>query len=461
MACLSWPNLKLGIHSDLERCDSATCGWEIGPTSVLALPHPTPHGVVQESLLRDASQSDCIPGHSRLTKCGVVVVLFLFAISTKCTLAVALLFLAIATKCDVMVALLLFAIAAFGETRVALLLFPIATLASPNAAIVVALLIFAMTARCIVVALLLFAIATFKIMDAGAIPHVRDHVHTVRHSPHLHLRLCAIYSGLSWATYEVATLPIRPAWQHSFVSLSFLALGYACFVLAILVFGATLHKAAGAGHVGIVRLLVRLGADPSQRMGRTGRTPLHTAALAGDVNAVRALVDLAADISACDAHGASPLHWAAAQGHEDAIRILVQLRADPNALMKDGSSPIFSTAQRGHEEALLALVELGGNAVTPDGHGVTPMEVAYTNGHAAVVCALFLVGADPLPFFAHSHKSWRDFQGCFPDERRCAACFAPAHLACSRCWVTHYCGETCQRSNFASHRLLCIEYEKQ
>lgn len=58
-----------------------------------------------------------------------------------------------------------------------------------------------------------------------------------------------------------------------------------------------LHKAAGSGHICMMRLLLVIGADVNST-DKAGETPLHVAVKAGEVNAVRLLLDRGAGVNA-------------------------------------------------------------------------------------------------------------------------------------------------------------------
>jgi ankyrin repeat protein len=68
-------------------------------------------------------------------------------------------------------------------------------------------------------------------------------------------------------------------------------------------FGTSMHRAAGEGHVDVLKVLAELGANVNSP-GLLGVRPLHCAAAEGRVEAVRVLVELGADKNAPqDVHG--------------------------------------------------------------------------------------------------------------------------------------------------------------
>jgi ankyrin repeat protein len=82
-----------------------------------------------------------------------------------------------------------------------------------------------------------------------------------------------------------------------------------------------LHTAAGAGHIRIVRRLLRAGANPNVRVKGMG-TPLHLAASYGHLDCVRALVRAGADASLCDEDGKRAIDYARRYGRTDVVKFL-------------------------------------------------------------------------------------------------------------------------------------------
>lgn len=85
-----------------------------------------------------------------------------------------------------------------------------------------------------------------------------------------------------------------------------------------------MHLATQAGHVEVVRELLRAGAQPGPRASGSDVTPLHLAAMRDDIACVRALLDGGADREARDrTFGATPLGFAE---HGRASRAMALLR---------------------------------------------------------------------------------------------------------------------------------------
>lgn len=105
-----------------------------------------------------------------------------------------------------------------------------------------------------------------------------------------------------------------------------------------------LLRAAAAGHLDAVRLLLDRGANLNAREGRFGGTPLHTAVFRGRIAVVRLLVERGADVNAINNTGQTPI-WGAmfpqsytVVGDASLLEYLVSQGADPNGKDSSGMS---------------------------------------------------------------------------------------------------------------------------
>lgn len=159
-----------------------------------------------------------------------------------------------------------------------------------------------------------------------------------------------------------------------------------------------LHRAASAGHVGLVELLLASGAGIGER-DHGGRTPLHFAAEQGQVAAATALMTHGAKASAMDQAGDTPLHKAARQGHGAMVRLLLAEHADPNARGDCGGAPLHEAARGGSRDVVQALLAGGALAnawSTASPSRWTPWDEARKAGHGDIADLLAEHGgADP------------------------------------------------------------------
>lgn len=104
---------------------------------------------------------------------------------------------------------------------------------------------------------------------------------------------------------------------------------------------------------GLVRELVRLGADVEYRTYKQALTPLSIATIHGHAAIARVLMDVGARVDVRDERGRSPIDLALSSGHETILR-LYRLRFP--ALFKPSQIPIkksFFTMTKDEKEALL------------------------------------------------------------------------------------------------------------
>ena len=108
--------------------------------------------------------------------------------------------------------------------------------------------------------------------------------------------------------------------------------------------GATaLDFACVHGAVECAELLLRAGADPNARTARLHGAPqdgrmcaLDLAASAGHLGIIRVLLRARARVNARNGYGWTPLHWAAEHAQVNAVRLLLLSGADPDAVDEDG-----------------------------------------------------------------------------------------------------------------------------
>ncbi|MFN2420649.1 MAG: ankyrin repeat domain-containing protein [Gemmatimonadota bacterium] len=163
-----------------------------------------------------------------------------------------------------------------------------------------------------------------------------------------------------------------------------------------------LHRAASAGSIESVRLLLDAGADPNA--GPRG-TALAGAALGGHVEVARLLVERGADIG--QTGPMSPLPWRSApletamlvprEREDRALEIAALLAdrgADVDARSVSGRTYLHASAEEGRREWVRFLLDHGAAVDAPDPQGATPLHQAVRNGHLEVAELLLARGAD-------------------------------------------------------------------
>jgi len=112
--------------------------------------------------------------------------------------------------------------------------------------------------------------------------------------------------------------------------------------------GSALIAAAREGHVGVMRVLIKGGADVNQRDARFSRwTPLVHAIHKRQGAAARLLLDAGAEVDAEMHGGATPLIFAAAYGEAAIVEDLLARGADPRHQTADGVTALTNAAGGG------------------------------------------------------------------------------------------------------------------
>lgn len=119
-----------------------------------------------------------------------------------------------------------------------------------------------------------------------------------------------------------------------------------------------LHRAAEAGHLECVSVLVERGADVLSSQ-QNGECALHSASAGGCTELVAALLASGAAVEQCDLHGMSPLMAASECGHLGACNVLIASAASVNAVDNIGWRALHYAARGGHEECAIALFRAG------------------------------------------------------------------------------------------------------
>ncbi|XP_056016838.1 uncharacterized protein LOC125656331 [Ostrea edulis] len=159
-------------------------------------------------------------------------------------------------------------------------------------------------------------------------------------------------------------------------------------------FGITpLIAACEGGHVSVLEELMKAGADINQQ-NRLGDTPLIAACEGGHVSVVEELVKVTADLNICDVNGRTPLAAASMQGHVSVIQELMKVGADINLQDNDGNSPLKTASKAGHVSVVEELVKVGADVNLQDNGGNSPLKAASKAGHVSVVEELVKARAD-------------------------------------------------------------------
>lgn len=137
---------------------------------------------------------------------------------------------------------------------------------------------------------------------------------------------------------------------------------------------------------------------PRKRMSNPG-TALRKAAAAGDISRVRMLLRAGVDANAADLRRRTPLLGAAAAGHVAVVDELLGAGAwvNPHEDFATHDTPLVAAVKNGHMRVVRMLIEAGANPFHHIGEPPrTALAYARIHGHAAIV-DYFAAFLRPLP----------------------------------------------------------------
>ena len=89
-----------------------------------------------------------------------------------------------------------------------------------------------------------------------------------------------------------------------------------------------LFIASQEGHLEVVKVLLKYGADPRQACGENDFCPLFAAAMGNHAAVASALLDAGADVDQLSKAGATPLHAAFSEAHIEVSIVLLKANAN-------------------------------------------------------------------------------------------------------------------------------------
>ncbi|CAM9366004.1 unnamed protein product [Laminaria digitata] len=150
-----------------------------------------------------------------------------------------------------------------------------------------------------------------------------------------------------------------------------------------------LHVAAKLGRLEIVRLLLQwAGADPNAT-NKPGRTPLMAACACLDNRAevVRSLLEAGADATMADENGYTALHVVGFYGRIDLVDVLHAEAPDTlSRVASTGETPLCIACAQGRENVVTRLLSLGAtHPVSGDDHSACALSMAAMKGREGIV----------------------------------------------------------------------------
>ncbi|XP_078405631.1 putative palmitoyltransferase ZDHHC13 [Cetorhinus maximus] len=156
-----------------------------------------------------------------------------------------------------------------------------------------------------------------------------------------------------------------------------------------------LHWATRQGHLSMVVLLLKCGADPTL-VDREGFTCLHLAVQFQHMPIIAYLVAKGQDVDTPDMNGQTPLMMGASRiiGPEP-TRFLTKLNASVNAVDKvHRNTPLHWAVISGNVAALNVLLDAGANVEVKNAMGETPLGLAQQNRNPWIIHCLLDANVD-------------------------------------------------------------------
>ncbi|TGZ48146.1 Fem-1-like protein B [Temnothorax longispinosus] len=144
-----------------------------------------------------------------------------------------------------------------------------------------------------------------------------------------------------------------------------------------------LWAAAGAGHLNVLKTLVKAGANVNHPT-KTNSTPLRAACFNGRLDIVKYLINHQADLNIPNMFNNTCLMIASYKGHLDIVNFLLDKSADPNKKAYCGATALHFAAECGHSAIVCELLKYS-TEMTKNVSGMTPLITAAERTRAEVV----------------------------------------------------------------------------
>ncbi|KAL8687748.1 MAG: hypothetical protein Q9218_006172 [Villophora microphyllina] len=156
----------------------------------------------------------------------------------------------------------------------------------------------------------------------------------------------------------------------------------------------SLVRAAQAGSVVEVEMLLNQGADVESIHQQSGRNALAVASHCGNESVVRLLLQYGASVDTPDASSFCPSHLAAMRGHYGVMELLLQEHARIDEPGPNGQTPLRIASDKGYIEVAELLLRAKAKVNARDKKRMsTPLHTAAMNGDEAMIELLIRHGA--------------------------------------------------------------------
>ncbi len=151
----------------------------------------------------------------------------------------------------------------------------------------------------------------------------------------------------------------------------------------------SLHFSAAMGRSKACMYILEIAPKAYAERDEQGNAPLHMACKGGHLGVVELLLKAGADPCEANKSGVCPLH------HVDEpkiVEMLCKAGANPNANAKEGGTPLHFAVADGHINVILELIKQGANVEVTDSRGLTPIILAAASGDGECVATLLKDG---------------------------------------------------------------------
>ncbi|XP_028813868.1 ankyrin repeat domain-containing protein 27 isoform X2 [Denticeps clupeoides] len=158
-----------------------------------------------------------------------------------------------------------------------------------------------------------------------------------------------------------------------------------------------LHVAALHGHLSLVSLFTRHGANINARNGQNA-TPLHLACQSCHLQVVSALLECNAKVNKKDQYGNTPLIHTCLKGNVETAATLLKTCASVNLANHHGNTALHEAVRGGHQELVQLLLQAGAVVHLRNKRQRTPLDCAQeTGGKTTEILRILQKASDPSP----------------------------------------------------------------
>ncbi|MHC4662573.1 MAG: ankyrin repeat domain-containing protein [Planctomycetota bacterium] len=130
------------------------------------------------------------------------------------------------------------------------------------------------------------------------------------------------------------------------------------------------------GDEAMAALLIKNGINPNTRLRASGDTMLHVAARNGHIKVMELLLKKGADVDAINLMSATPLQLAIGANQKETVKFLTENAADIRTVDRAGKTPLIWAAERGHVDFVKILIDRSVKLNVVDKNGMTALDWA-------------------------------------------------------------------------------------